>query len=278
MRVLRGKNAVLTGASGGIGRYIGRALAREGINLALVARSPEGLDAAAAELEPFGVRVVPVPADIADRSARENLVAEAERALGQVDILVNNAGILHVAAVADEDPERVVAAIATNLTGPILLARMVLPGMLTRGSGHIVNIGSMAGKKGIPYEATYSATKTGLVQWTAALRMELEGTGVGVSTVLPTYVSEAGMAAGFWQRIPRMAGIVSPEDVAGAVLKALRKNPPEVIVMRGLARPMLMLDALSPGLGNAILKRIGVVGFQRAVADELRQDAETGTS
>ncbi|MFN8454008.1 MAG: SDR family NAD(P)-dependent oxidoreductase [Anaerolineae bacterium] len=193
MQNLQGKNALLTGGSRGIGPAIAQALARKGVNLALVARSAEQLAAVAQEVSLRGVRAVPIPADISDPAARSALLTRAEAELGPLDLLINNAAIEQVSPFVRQETQDIGRIIETNLTAPMVLTRLVLPGMLQRGRGHIVNIASIAGKKAPPYNAVYGATKAGLIEWTGGLRGELEGTGVSASVVCPGFIAEAVM-------------------------------------------------------------------------------------
>ncbi len=221
MKDLKGKNAVLTGGSRGIGPYIARALASEGVNLVIAARTADKLESVAGELTKLGTRVIAIPTDIADESQRAVLLKRAAAELGQIDILVNNAGVVHYAWFSEQEKTDIVETIELNLMAPLFLTREVLPDMLERGTGHIVNISSLAGKKGIPYEAAYAASKAGLIEWSNALRLELEGTGVDVSVVCPVYVSKVGMFAVHGLPAPRLAGSVTPERVANAVIQTI---------------------------------------------------------
>ncbi len=228
MRDLRGKSAIVTGASRGVGVSIARALASEGVNLVLTARAADQLSRVTEQIRRQGVRVVEVPADVTVAADRAAIVTAAELHLGQVDILVNNAAIIEWSRFDEEEPEDISLIIETNLVAPLLLTRMVLPEMLRRRSGHIVNHGSLAGKVAIPFEATYDASKGGLHQWASALRQELEGSGVGVTTILPSYITEVGQAADHGVVAPRLSGPVSPARVASAVIEAVRRDPPEI--------------------------------------------------
>jgi short-subunit dehydrogenase len=266
MRDLRGRNAIVTGASRGVGVHIAHALASEGVNLVLAARSADQLAAVAERIRRQGVRVVDVPADVTVAAEREAIAATAEQHLGQIDILVNNAAIIEWSRFEREDPGDITLIIETNLVAPLLLTRMVLPGMVRRGSGHIVNHGSLAGKIGIPFEAAYAASKGGMHQWTTALRQELEGTGVGVTSILPSYITEVGQAADHGVVAPRLSGPVSPDRVASAVIEALRRDPPEIIVRSIPTRPLLALSELVPGLGARIMRSMGLVRLHRGLA------------
>jgi len=267
MEDLRGKNAVITGASRGVGVYIARALAAKGVNVALVARTADQLARVAQDLGNMGVQAIDVPADVTVAADRSALVAEVERRLGQIDILVNNAAIIEWSKFEQEEPADIGRIIETNLMAPLYLTRMVLPGMVERRSGHIINIDSLAGKVGIPFEAAYAASKGGLLQWSSALRVELEDAGVYVTSVLPSYITEVGQWADTGLVAPRLAGAVSPRSVAAAVVQALRGNPPEIIVRSMPTRPLLALGELIPGIGARIMKSMGLVSMHRRLAE-----------
>jgi short-subunit dehydrogenase len=267
VKTLRGRNAILTGGSRGLGPIVGGALAREGVNLVLVARSRGLLEEEASKLASQGGQAVAIPADISDPDSRVDLLRRAEAALGPIDILVNNAAIEETTRFDRQSPESVVRTIETNLIAPMLLIRELLPAMLERGTGHIVNMASMSGKKGLPYGATYAASKAGIIEWTQAMRFELEGTGVGASVVVPGFVTDAGKFASYGLQAPRLAGASSPEQVAEAVVRAIRHDLQEVLVNPGPTRLFLALNALSPALGNALYRRMGVVDMLRPLAE-----------
>ncbi len=268
MKEIHGKTALITGASRGIGVYIAEALAREGVTLAVAARSGGELEAVAKELTKLGTKAVAIPADITVESDRVCLLRRTKEELGPIDILVNNAGIVEWTHFYRQNEIDITRMVNTNLMAPLFLARMVLPEMIEREAGHVVNISSLSGKKGVPYEAVYSATKAGLIQWGNAVWFELEGTGVGVSTILPGYVSEVGMVTGHVTPPPKSAGAAPPERVAQAVLKAIRENMQEVIVRSGPTRIMYALNELSPRIGNWLMKRLGVVEHHRTLVHQ----------
>jgi short-subunit dehydrogenase len=253
----------VTGASRGIGPHIVRALAARGVHLALAARSADLLETVAAEARARGVRAVPCPADLTRPEDRQRAVERTAAALGPIAVLVNNAGIETAGAFAALTADDIAVTVETNLTAPLHLARLVLPGMLARRRGHIVNVASLGGKQGAPYDAVYCGTKAGLVEWTAALRAELRGTGVSVSAVCPGYVTGVGMFARFGVPAPRAIGSCAPEAVAAAVVRAVTRDQPEVIVNSMPVRGLLALDALSPRLGLWLVERLGVTAFQR---------------
>src|SRR5436305_6252265 len=164
MEDLRGKTALVTGASRGIGPHIVNALAREGMNFVLSARSLGALESTAAAARAAGARVTCVAANLGLRADVEQLAerAESESESGGVSVLVNNAGVETAMPFEHLDVRAIDDMVAINLTTPMVLARRLLPHMLRRGEGHIVSIASLAGMIGTPYEEVYSATKAGV--------------------------------------------------------------------------------------------------------------------
>jgi len=267
MRDLRGANALLTGGSRGIGPYIARALAGEGVNVALSARNQGQLETVRDEIAGLGARAVAIAADLSQTEDRARLIETAGRELGPLDLLINNAGLEPSSEFARLAESTIEETIATNLTACAVLMRQVLPGMLERRRGHIVNIGSVAGKVAIPYDSIYSATKFGLVALSHAVREELRGTGVGVSVVCPGFVSEAGMYADMGVPAPAIAGTSRPEQVAAAVLRAIQRDVAEVIVTPLSGRPLITAAGLSPAAGMALMRRVGVLDLFRKAAE-----------
>jgi len=265
LKNLSGKNALLTGGSRGLGPYIGRALAREGVNMALTARSEADLRTVADELAQMGVKAKALPADITDAASRTQLLERVRDEFGGIDILINNAGIERLSLYTSLSPEFIETMIQTNLAAPLLLTRLLLPEMMRQGSGHVVTISSLGGKKGSPYTATYAATKAGLIKWTWGLRQELRETGVSASVICPGFVAEAGMFAVYKKRAPRIVGETTPEKVAEAVIRAIKEDVAETIVNPGPIRPMMVLDAIHPGIGTWLLRTFGV--YKRRVRD-----------
>ncbi|MEX0750945.1 MAG: SDR family NAD(P)-dependent oxidoreductase [Dehalococcoidia bacterium] len=271
MKDLRGKNAIVTGASRGLGVYIAKALAERGVNLALVARSADKLEDTRRICEASGVRVITIAADVTSVEDQHRLVATAEREFGSTDILINNAGIEIVCAFNDLKPGQIEDIIRTNLISAIRLTKLVLPSMLSRKSGAIVQVASMAGKSPIPYNTIYATTKAGLVNFAGSLHSELDGTGVVSSVVCPGFVADAGMwadHAAMGATLPRTLGTVSPQKVAAGVIKAIAGHP-EVIVASGPMRPLLALGDLMPGLRFTVIRRLGVGKVFKVEADRV---------
>lgn len=193
--ILRGRIGVVTGAGRGIGRTVATALAGEGMSLLLLARTGSAVRGLAEELQAaFDVRVLPAAIDVADPAAVERVVLHAEQQLGTVDLLVNNAARIETTEVPfwAADPAEMWQVIETNLRGPLLMTRALLPAMVARGHGHVVNITSLARAASRTGTYTgYAISKRAMSQWTASLAQPLEGTGVIVVDVLPGLVRTA---------------------------------------------------------------------------------------
>ena len=276
MKDLRNANAIVTGASRGLGVHIARALASSGVNVAVAARSAQQLEAVRAELVGLGVKAVGIRADVTVAAERQELVDRAAAELGPIDILVNNAGAEMASRYTDLDPTQIEAMVNLNLTAPLLLIRAVLPGMLDRGKGHIVNLSSGAGKVAQPFDAVYSATKFGLVGATHALRGEYFGSPVGFSVICPGFVRQDGMTARYEAqglRVPSRFGTTTPQKVASAVLKAIREDRAEIIVSSQPIRPMAVLQAAAPQVIPRLAKRIGVTSMAARAAEMRRTGA-----
>jgi short-subunit dehydrogenase len=237
---LHGKTVLLTGASTGLGPHIARRLLRAGARFVLSARNEAALSELASELG--NARYV--VADLSRAGEPERLALEA----GAVDVLVSNAGIPATGRLATFEIEEIDRAIAVNLRAGIVLAKALTPAMVERKSGHLVFMSSVAGKLPAGGETIYNATKFGLRGFALALREELWGTGVGVSVIVPTFVSEAGMWAETGLRPHPIAGEVSPAQVADAVWKAITRNRREIDVVPIQLRTVLKLQALTPGV------------------------------
>ena len=177
---VRGKHVVVTGGSRGIGEAMAREFAARGARVTVVARSEESLRKVAAEIG--GHAVV---ADLSDDATVDSLIERIEQAHGVVDVLVNNAGLETSTPFAVEDPREIRAVSRLNLETSILLTRHALPGMLARGTGHIVMVSSLAGTAGFPGMSTYCATKAGVLNFAASLERELRGSGVGITVLAP---------------------------------------------------------------------------------------------
>lgn len=263
MERLKGNVVLLTGGSRGIGPIIAEALAKRGAHIALAARSKSGLQDVAMRLGELGSDVFVMSVDLGQASQREELVATVLREFGQIDVLINNAGLETEGAYAELSWPSIRETIEVNLVAPMALTHLVLPDMLKRNAGHIVNIASIAAKSGAPYAATYSGTKAGVAEWTRALRLELAGTGVRFSTIFPGYVREVGMFAKFGMRPPWIVGSCAPSQIAKAVVHAIERGRVEKIVNSPPLRYSFMVNELSPTIGDWMMRVSGVAEFQR---------------
>ena len=267
---LRGRIGILTGASRGLGVELARALAAGGVHLALAARGEEGLRKTAADLERLGVRTIVVPTDVTKEEDLETLVRRTTDELGPPDLLVNNAGIETIAPFATFDMERIDAIVETNLTAAMKLTRLVLPGMIERRRGHVLNVSSASGKSGVPFYSVYGATKHALVGFSWSLRTEVAQHGVGVSVVCPSFVSDTGMYADRSNNAkpPRSMATVTPHEVAAAAVRAIEKDKAEIVVARGMTKVADVFYALSPELAMNVARRMGVDGFLATTISE----------
>lgn len=270
MRILAGQTVLLTGASGGLGSVITAAFARRKVKLGLVAYPGTGLEDLRRTVLRDGGQAIALTADLADPAERHRVVETVRKELGSPDILINNAGVEYTSAYHDLTETQIGEVLAVNLEAPMMLSRLVLPEMLERRQGHIVNMSSLAGKSGPAFQEPYSATKAGLVGFTSSLRATYRGSGVSASVIVPSFVE-----AGIYARLKAASGCKAPavltgcsaERVAQAVLRAIERDVPELIVNRFPLRPVLALTALSPALGDWISRQLGVHDFFRRVLE-----------
>jgi len=257
---LKGKTALITGASRGIGPHIAAALAGRGMNLVLTSRSGPELEEVAAEQRKRGVRVVTVVSDLLDADARTLLVGAAEREFGGVDVLVNNAGGDPLRQFDDMTIEENVAILDLNLTAPIALTHLVVPGMLERGRGHVVNISAMAGRVSFPFSEAYAAAKDGVIGFTRVLRSDYRASGVSASVLILGAIRGAGQGQRTLDDMhqPASAFMAPVEMVTKALLRALHRDRAEIVVMPGPGRLMRALMDYFPGMGPWMNQRMGV--------------------
>lgn len=213
-RSLSGKVVAITGGARGIGKATAAALARRGCRVAIGDLDLELAERTAAEL---GGGTIALPLDVTDRGSFAAFLDEAERQLGPLDVIVNNAGIMPVTPFAEESESSIHRQVDINLHGVIAGTQMAIKRMQPRGSGHIVNIASQAGKGGVPGIATYSATKHAVVGLSEAVRTELRESGIEVSCVMPTVVNTE-LTAGVGQKLIQP---VEASDVADQIVDAL---------------------------------------------------------
>jgi len=270
MKITAGQTALLTGASGGLGAYMAHALADAGFNLALIAYPGLRLESLRQAVEAKGVKAIAFPADLRDFSQYSAIIDRVTSQLGSIDLLVNNAGVETTAAYHDLPEERIKEIVTINLEAPMFLTRLVLPKMVERGQGHIVNISSLAGKVCPGYQECYAATKAALIAFTTSLRATYSGTGVSASVICPGFV-EAGIYARLKARTgrsaPALLGVSRPEPVAQAVVRAVRRDIPEIVINPIPVRPLIALTGLLPRVGQWFVTRIGAHEFFREACE-----------
>lgn len=268
---LRGRVCILTGATGGIGAALARALAADGLRLALVARRVTELESLAGELGAAGGEARAYPTDLLDPIATAEMVRKVHEELGPVTVLINNAGVETFQHFHEADVDGIGRAVALNVTAPLVLTRLVLPDMLA-AEGVVVSLASTAGLFGTPHGAVYSATKAAVIAANRSLRMEYAGAPVRFTAVSPGFVHGAGMHEVHKQEVgaaPAALGGTTVAAVVSAVCAALRKDRAEVIVNSSPLRPLIALANLLPGLGVAATGRLAG-GYMRALADKRR--------
>jgi short-subunit dehydrogenase len=270
MKLQKGDTVLLTGASGGLGRYIAHALVDFKVRQVLVAHPGTNLDELRSEIENRGGEAVIITSDLREADQRRQLLQETAKLMGPVDILINNAGVEFTAAYHELSEENIYDTLRVNLEAPMILCRSILPEMLKRKRGHIVNISSLAGTHGPAYQEPYAATKAGLINFTTSLRASYRGSGVSASVIVPGFV-EAGIYAKLKAKsgcsAPTLLGTSPPEAIPRAVIRAIQNDLPEIIVNPVPVRPLLALIALFPRGGGWIAGKLGTNQFFREVAE-----------
>jgi short-subunit dehydrogenase len=249
---IAGRTAIITGASSGIGQAVAAEFAGRGANVVLAARSRDKLNRLAADLAPLPGCALVVTTDVTESLSVEALVRKAAEEFGSVDILINNAGVGLFAPIADGDVQNARYLFEVNFWGALHCIQAVTPYMLDQAGGHIVNVSSVAGHVSPPYMGMYAATKHALAAVSDALRVELSGTGVGVSTIYPgltdTSFTENMLQEVEAPQIPPIARFVGANVVARRIFQAVRwglrdvyVSPEDVaLVMADAALPQLL--------------------------------------
>jgi len=246
---------LVTGATGGIGAAIARALAARGASLVLSGRRTEVLESLAKE-----VGGTALACDLSRRDEVQRLVDAA----GEVDVLVANAGLPGTGLLTDLNQEQVDRMLEVNLRAPIALAHALAPAMIARRSGHLAFISSLNGRVATPATSIYAATKFGLRGFALGLRQDLRPHGVGVSVVMPGFVSEAGMFADAGVKLPPGVGTRSPAQVAAGVIRAIESNRAEVDVAPFGLRLGATVASVAPEFAAAVTR---LTGGEKVAAD-----------
>lgn len=257
MKELRGRIALVTGASSGIGRAVAVAFAGAGCRVALAARRVELLEELAKSLrEERGADTLVIPCDLRDRGQALEAVETVVRRWSRLDILVNNAGISKLDFFERQDLDMIEDVIATNLLGTIYATHGALAHMRKQGEGHIVNVASIVGIAGLPWMAAYSASKFGIVGFTESLRRELYGSGITLTAFCPGTVDTAMAAEPL--KDPKLRKIVhpkTPEEVAEKIVWAVRNQAAEVVYGE-VPAAILYLMKLFTGCSDWLVHRL----------------------
>lgn len=277
---LHGANALLTGAAGGLGGHIARALGMRGVRIAASGRRIEPLERLCLDLRHNGTVAEPVIADLSDREQTAGLVERAEAIVGPLDLLINNAALERPGAYTAFTDADLLEVAEVNLLAPMLLTRHALPGMLARGRGHIVMISSLAGRGGNAFNVSYAATKAGLIGCARSLRAELEGTPVSASMICPGFIANHGMYADiqreFGVNAPVALRAVDPNRVADVVVQAITGDRPDMLTTGWPMRPLLAIQELAPRVAARLIVATGAPRFFRTVAELAGRDLVIG--
>ncbi|MGE5704327.1 MAG: 3-ketoacyl-ACP reductase [Clostridia bacterium] len=233
MQTIAGKVALITGAGRGIGRATAIAFAQEGIHVGLVGRTPESLRQVAEELKQYDVNVAIAAANVADLDSITSAVEAIRGELGAIDILVNNAGIAKFGNFMDLTPEEWTNIIDVNVKGVYYTTRAVLPEMMERNTGDIINISSTAGQKGAPITSAYSASKAAVIGLSESLMLEVRKKNIRVTTLTPSTVA-TDMAIELNLTNGNPETVMQPEDLADLMVAQLKLHPRVVVKHAGL--------------------------------------------
>ena len=251
----RGKTVLITGASSGIGRQAAIEFAKSGADTILVARRKERLDELAKDLEKYDTTALACQCDVSDKAQVKEMSQAVLGKFGSVDILVNNAGFAIYGPVKDLSIEEIESQMETNYLGMVYCIKSFLPAMLDKGSGHIVNVASVAASFGLPGIASYCASKFAMLGFSEGLKHELAGTGIGVTVVSPIMVRTDFFDHPSFAKMPRYSPTsLGSKTVAKAILRAANSSRLEIIVP-SVARGAVWLKHTLPYIINPVLGR-----------------------
>lgn len=222
---LQGKVAFITGAARGIGKATALSLAKEGVNVGLIARTEATLKEVATEFEGLGVKVAYSVADVSSKEQVEEAISSLTNSLGQADILINNAGIATFGSVMDMDPEEWKQIIDTNLMGTYYVTRAVLPQLIEKNGGDIINISSTNGLNGAATSSAYSASKFAVIGFTESLAQEVRRNNIRVTALTPSTVATDLAVDLSLIKENDDSKFMQPEDIAEFIVNQLKLNP-----------------------------------------------------
>jgi short-subunit dehydrogenase len=255
---ISGANVLLTGATGGIGHAIARAIAARGGELTLTGRRLDVLEPLAQELDARALSI-----DLAEPSEVARLAREA----GEVDVLIANAALPASGTLDSFTVEQIDRALDVNLRAPIVLSHALAPPMVARRRGHLAFMSSVSGKVPSGGASLYNASKFGLRGFAGALRDELHDSGVGVSAIFPGFISDVGMFAEAGDvKLPPGIGTRTPEQVADATIDAIERDRGEVDVAPLTLRASAIFAGLAPELAAGLARRLGSDEITRRLA------------
>jgi short-subunit dehydrogenase len=261
---LRGKVALVTGASSGIGEALARELARQGAKVAVVARRKDRLEAIASELTQAGHEARAFACDIREPDSIASTAEDVRDAWGEIELLINSAGYARHILFVDHDPADIQEMMLTNYMGTVHWIKQVLPAMRERRQGWIVNVSSFAGKIGQADEVAYSASKFAVTGLSAGLAQELEPMGIQLLCIHPTLVRTEMFTPEIMARMPDSAGtFIEADDFARRTLRALAKGRREAVIPSQMKVP-IVLNTLFPQWMGRMVGRVKLAALKKA--------------
>ena len=259
---------LITGASRGLGRQLSLEIAKKGGKVVAVARNKSDLESLVSEIQNAGGEAFSLPADLTDLPSLSPMMKQAEQAFGPIDIVINNAGCVNFLPLESYSLQEMQNLFHLNTVSAMEITRLVLPSMLAKRKGHIVNVSSVSGKLGSPFGNIYVASKAALIMWTHAQRIELDQSGVSISLICPSYVEGVGAVVDLGLNTPKLIPKNSPKKVVSRIIEAIEKDQAEVMIVPGLfpARPLLALAQIFPTLQDHVLRWMGVTQVHRHFA------------
>jgi short-subunit dehydrogenase len=274
MGSLEGCTALIAGNSRSIGPSIVSAFCKERLNLVLAAPSEEDIDQMLCGIYSVRTKVLSVMTDFGNQKSLISLVDRAVSEFGTVDILVNNSILETIYPYHRLPLEEIDHALRVSLTAAMLLTATVLPSMLKRQNGHIVNVCSLAGKTGPPCCEVYSAANAGLIAFTKSLRLEYRNAGISASAICPGFIDNK-----IYRHVSDATKLEAPgfsmcslEEIGDAVVKAIKHDMPEIIVSARLASFLTILAQLSPRMGEWIMQKLGVAQWFKQAGDLITRE------